>query len=245
MGASRSKIPAPYPGQLLKLTGISEIDEKYIELENIIRKLKRIRMNIDFRLTDFILQLGSGKLWERNPNFKEILRMFILVLVINHEKKQDSIEKLSSYPYLGFDTNKCSYSIKNLYECFEDYIKAVEDGVLEIKDIDPEFQNDEMNNEINHFSDLVLEKTAEEVYKTEEKLLAVENVNSNQQIIKETIKYIGKIQHLKKEIINDIGVIVDESKKSHKIIQRSLQAKLERIYKPADIIRKFWPYPLP
>lgn len=245
MGASRSKIPAPYPGQLLQLTGISEIDQRYLELENKIRKLKRIRMNIDFRFTDFILQLGSGKLWERQPNFKEILRMFILVLVINHEKKQDSIENLKCYPYLSFNTNKCSYSIKNLYECFKDYIRAVEDGVIEIDEIDPEFKNDEIMNEIKNFPELVLEKTAEELYKTEEKLLAVENVDRNLRIIGETVEFIEKIKKLKVEIVRDIEIIVEESKKSQKIIQRSLQAKLERIYQPADIIRKFWPYPLP
>jgi methyl-accepting chemotaxis protein len=75
--------------------------------------------------------------------------------------------------------------------------------------------------------------------------MVVENVHRNLKIVEETLEFIEKIKNLGDEIKDDIEEIVKECKQSQKIIQRCLQAELERIYKPADIIRKYWPYPLP
>jgi hypothetical protein len=245
MGGNKSKLPHPYPGQVLHLTGIENIDNKYKELEKLIRKIKRIRMNIDYRFTDFILELGAAKLWERQPNFREILRMFILVLVINNEKKLESITFQVNFPYLDYKTSKSSFDIKSLYHCFTDYIGAIEGGLSEIQNITTDFDREQNLKDVKRLLDDIFDENAMKYYKTDEKLMVVENVHRNLKIVEETLEFIEKIKNLGDEIKDDIEEIVKECKQSQKIIQRCLQAELERIYKPADIIRKYWPYPLP
>ena len=247
MGNGKSKIPTKYSGQILLLTGFGEYDDFYRGLEKNIRKIKAIRLNIDFRLTDFILNLGAGRLWERTPDFLEILRMLIVVLAVNHKNEVNGISYSKDHPYFICDTSHCPYKIKSLYNNYKDYIEAVDQAIKKLNEMTENFDRDEIINTLNEHSQEIIKKTNESDYKTLEKLIAVENVSKNKEKIEEALSSIDKILKLNEDIRKNIEDAIAESKKSpkyEKIRQQCVQARVEKIFSPEEIIRKFWPFPL-
>lgn len=247
MGNNKSKIPQKYSGQLLLLTGMPEYDEFYCNLEKNIRKIKAIRLNIDFRLTDFVLDLGAAKLWERKPNFLEILKMLIVVVAVNHKNEVKALNYSKSEPYLVIDTSNCPYKIKSLYDSFKDYIQAVHQGINSLSKMMKNLDQSEIKAILKEHVEEITQKTNEFEYETSEKLKAVENVNKNKIKIKEALRNIDKILELSEEIRKNVKKSIKECKKSpnlEKIIQQCVQARIEKIFSPKDIVRKFWPFPL-
>lgn len=247
MGNSKSKIPQKYSGQLLLLTGIQEYDEFYCSLERTIRKIKTVRLNIDFRLTDFILNLGAAKLWERKPNFLEILRMLIVVIAVNHKNEVRGISYSENEPYMVVNTSHCPYKIKSLYDSFKEYIQAVHHGINSLSKMMDNLNQPAIKAILKEHVEEITHKTTEFDYETSEKLKAVENVNKNKIKIKEGMKNIDKILELNDIIRKNVKKSIKESKKSpklEKIIQQCVQARIEKIFAPKDIVRKFWPFPL-
>jgi hypothetical protein len=247
MGSGKSKIPTKYSGQILLLTGFEDYDDFYGGLEKSIRRIKAIRLNIDFRLTDFILNLGAGKLWERTPDFLEILRMLIVVLAVNHKNEVNGISYSQNQPYFICDTSHCPYKIKSLYDNFKDYIQAVGQGILKLNEINENFDWNEIKITLSEHNQEIIKILNESDYKTLEKLIAVENVSENKEKIEEAISSIGKILKLNEDIRRNIEDAIIESKKSpkyEKVIQQCVQARIEKIFSPEEIIRKFWPFPL-
>ena len=60
MGLSKSKIPVPLPGQVLKHIGIKEYDDFYTKLEKSVRTISHQTIELDHRTTDLIKYLGAS-----------------------------------------------------------------------------------------------------------------------------------------------------------------------------------------
>lgn len=247
MGGESSKIPSPYPGQLLKLTGIVEFDEVYEELEESIKEIEYCRIEIDLRFTDYIYSLGAPKLWERCSDFKETLRMMLVVLATNKKGNINSIRYEPSPPYLHFVLAEYSYSIKALVDNFKSYVTTVHEISQELKNMETKFDEIDLNQKLEDIHNELLNKTVENHYCTKDMISVAQIANSNNKLISKSVESLKKIFELGHTIKNEISDVFRESRKSprlDKIIQQASQAMFEGLGTPEAIVKYFWPYPV-
>ena len=83
MGGYNSKIPSPHPGQMLKFIGLPEYNDFFEKLEEEVKQIDHIRTEIDLRFTDFIRSLGVDRIWEKYPEFDQMIGILLIVLVVN------------------------------------------------------------------------------------------------------------------------------------------------------------------
>lgn len=241
-----SKIPTSYPGQVLKLIGIDEIDIFYMTQEANIQRIDHVRTEVDLRFTDFLRNLGARKLWERCPNFQEVMRMLIVVLSTNGKGNIHSIAWQDESPYINFESNVFSYKLRLLIEDYTDYVNTVESFKNEMLELKNNFDLQIIQPTLKSIYKEVTEKLINAGYSTNDMITCVEIIDKNDSLIRKSISNMDKLIHLAAILKNDIKIVFDESKippRLDKIIQQAAQAMFEGLSTPETIVTYFWPYP--
>ncbi|OMJ73858.1 hypothetical protein SteCoe_27374 [Stentor coeruleus] len=246
MGFSSSKIPSAAPGQALKLTGIKKIDKLYNELEEEVKKIEFSRTEVDLRFTDFIRSLGCEKLWERCPEFYEIMRIFIVVIATNGKGTSNGIifEK-DEPPYLKCQYKGYSFKIKKLIKNYEDYIMTVEDINKKIDDLKNHF-GEELISRIEEQYKNVTKYAIRSKYEMDDMLTCIDIVDKNNKRIIKCTENVSKLLDLPEDLKTLIWKVFDQSCKPpflDKIIQQAAQARIEGLTSPEAIVKLFWPLP--
>lgn len=241
-----SKIPSSYPGQVLKLTGIDEIDYFYMTQEPNIQRIEKARTEVDLRFTDFLRSLGSTKLWERCPNFQEVMRMMIVVIATNGKADINSMEWTDDPPYIKFECNVFSYKLRLLIEDYSEYIQTVNSFNEEIKDINETFDSATIKTRLKKIYKNVTDQLIDYQYSTEDMISCVQIVDKNDSVIRKSLTDMNKLCELSTTVKNDIKEVFSESRvppRIDKIIQQATQAMFEGLKAPETIVNYFWPYP--
>lgn len=235
MGFSQSKIPESTPGQILKLTGVNEIDKVYEDLEDFAKDVDQIRTEVDLRFTDFIKSLGASKLWEIFNQLSEILRMYILVLAINLKGEIIQIGyNEQELPYLIINKKHFPYNVRSLISDFEDYTFALKDAKERLQKI----VNSKMkgvNNLKFHLEDDELDSQSEfpvrieEIHpsinldnsKSNERLNNIQQININvNTIYSNSVRLLTKKNYSTADMISAIEII----DQNNKIILKSCES---------------------
>jgi hypothetical protein len=242
MGLSKSKIPIPAPGSILRLVGIKEFDDFYIELEGTIKVLTTLILDIDTRTTYLIKYSGASSIWEFNPDIETVFKIILTILAVQGEGNIYSIVEISTNePYFKLNNIKIRKKIRQMISCFHDFMNFI--GNLENNLI-----GYNLNSEVIKKSENIQKKIAKYVikenYVMSEKLEALKIVNENHEIIKKAPKDYLEMLQIQSKIKRILFNVLTEARIppfSDILIQRGIQASSESIYTPTEIVKKFWP----
>ena len=179
MGGTSSRIPAFYPGQALKLIGISTYDDFFRDLEKEMINIDYVRTELDLRFTDFIRSLGCAKLWERCPDFEEMVRIMIVVLVTNGKGKLANITYKEKSPYLYFNISYYSYYMRALINDYNEFIRAVDTLINQLQPSYQKLFELKIDEQVKQYLNNIAEEVIKMDYDTEDAMNAIRIVEEN------------------------------------------------------------------
>lgn len=242
MGLFGSKIPREVPGQVLLSVGISEIDEFYRSLENSVKLITELKVEIDTRTTDLIKHLGATRVWEHEPDIDLVFNMILTVLaVIGNGYVNNAAILAETTPYITIIHKAPSRALKKVIRSFTNFMETVNSLNLKL-------QNCEVTSEDLAKSKKICKKIVKNLIKFEfpmkDKLTAIKIVNHNYKKIKSVPQTYTELLQFHSEIPEKVSNLFNNSSIppfSLILLKRGIQATLENLTSPASIIQKFWP----
>ena len=245
MGKSSSKIPVSYPDQVLKRTGIAKCDEHLCVLNKDVKAIDDIRTELDLRFTDFIRSLNASYIWEKCPEFKEMIKIMLVVLATNGKGSITTF--IDEPPYIEFGNNSSfNRMLFPVIKNFEAYIDAVDHLIVQLKELKQRFDDMDVTSIVDHNYDKIAGYVIEGEYSIHDMVQAVQIVDSNNKNIMKAMTSLEHMLQLPAQVKSDIKFILHEYQKVNildKILQQILQVIGEGLSSPEAIVNHIWPYP--
>lgn len=246
MGCKKSKIPPIKPENSLHPIGLPYYDDIYAKVQAQLHKIDEVRTELDVRFTYFIRSLGTSRLWETNPDFKEIFRITLIVLAINGKDEIKKIEFEENSLSVKIDLKDYKKAIHSLIKDFLAYIEAMKDAKVYLESIQIDFTNIELEEFVAESYRLISDIIVKEEYTAKEMILILKRIDANNKVIKKEISSMKSMLELPMKFMEDITLVINECNQKpilDGISQQVAQAMLEGLTSPEALVKYFWPYP--